>query len=148
MPKLYMLEASIIYGMESREMNYKNKVRILKDIWDKSGNSMVCPQCNGSLTMIQIEEINDTGEAYTPYKTVIECTSCSFRLITESFTILGSVKEFDSHLVEIGSWSPSGSRVISRYEHILNYDLLKALKESGELVEFLVVNKQVVQIIG
>jgi hypothetical protein len=38
--------------------------------------------------------------------------------------------------------------VISRYEHILDYDLLKKLKESCELKEFLIVNKQVIQVIG
>ena len=134
--------------MEFRGMSYKKDLKVLKDIWDKTGGSMVCPQCKGSLTMIQIEQMYDTEDAYTPYKTVIECTSCSFKLITESFTILGSVKDFDSSHVDIGSWSPSGSRVLSRYEHILSYDLLKELKESGELVEFLIVNKQVVQVIG
>ena len=98
--------------------------------------------------MVQIEPIYDSDTAYTPYKTVIECNSCNFRLITESFTVLGSVKSFDAHHVEIASWSPSGSRDISQYEHVLNYDLLKNLHESGELVEFLIVNKQVVQVIG
>ena len=129
-------------------MSYKKNMKVLEEIWDRTGGSMICPQCKGSLTMIQVEPIYDTENAYTPYKTVIECTSCSFKLVTESFTILGSVKEFDSHHVEIGSWSPSGSRILSRYEHILSYDLLKELKESGELVEFLIVNKQVVQVIG
>ena len=63
-------------------------------------------------------------------------------------TILGSVKDFDLKEVEIGSWSPTGSRVLSRYEHVLDYDLLKKLKDTGELTEFLVVNKQVVHVIG
>jgi hypothetical protein len=98
--------------------------------------------------MIQIEPISDTENPYVPYKTVIECVSCSFKLTTESFTILGSVKDFDSHHIEIASWSPSGSRVLSKYEHILSYNLLKELKKSAELVEFLIVNKQVVQVIG
>ncbi|UCD13464.1 MAG: hypothetical protein JSW60_07885 [Thermoplasmatales archaeon] len=109
---------------------------------------MTCPQCQRSLTMVLVEPIYDSENPYTPYKTVIECTSCTFKLVTESFTILGSVKNFDSHHVEIGSWSPSGSRVLSRYEHILSYDLLKGLGKTGELVEFLVVNNQVVQVIG
>jgi hypothetical protein len=129
-------------------MSYKNQIRILKDIWNKSGNTLICPQCKGRLTLIQIEQITNTDDAYTHYKTIIECTSCSFKLETESFTILGSVRNFDSHHVEIGSWSPSGSRVVSQYEHILGYDLLKQLRESGELVEFLIVNNQVVQVIG
>ena len=131
------------------EMSYKKNMKILADIWNKTGDrSFTCPQCDGFLTMVQIEPIDDTENAYTPYKTVIECSSCSFKLVTESFVILGSVKDFDAKHVEIGAWSPSGSRVLSRYEHFLDYDLLKKLKKSGELVEFLVVNKQVVQIIG
>lgn len=130
-------------------MSFKNSMKILKDIWDRSGEgSLVCPQCHGSLTMIQVEPVYDSNNPYTPYKTVIECSSCSFQLITESFAILGSVKSFDSHNIEIASWSPSGSRVVSVYEHILGYELLKELQNSAELVEFLVVNKQVVQVIG
>ena len=130
-------------------MSYKKNLKILEGIWRKNrGEAMTCPQCQGSLMMVQIEQIYDTENPYVPYKTVIECTSCSFKLITESFTILGGVKNFDLHYVEIGSWSPSGSRVLSRYEHILSYDLLRELAKNGELVEFLVVNNQVVQVIG
>ena len=134
--------------MEFTEMSFKKNMAVLKDIWDKTGGSMICPQCKRTLTMIQIEPISDTENPYVPYKTVIECVSCSFKLTTESFTILGSVKDFDSHHIEIASWSPSGSRVLSKYEHILSYNLLKELKKSAELVEFLIVNKQVVQVIG
>ena len=129
-------------------MSFKKNVNILKDIWKKTGSSMVCPQCKGSLTMVLVEPIYDSSNPYTPYKTIIECDYCSFKLTTESFTILGSVKDFDSHFVEIASWAPSGSRVISKYEHILSYDLLKELKKTAELVEFLIVNKHVVQVIG
>jgi len=130
-------------------MSFKKNLKVLENIWSKNKEeAMTCPQCQGSLTMVQIEPIYDRESLYIPYKTVIECTSCSFRLTTESFTILGSVKNFDSHHVEIGSWAPSGSRVLSRYEHILSYDLLKDLEKTGELVEFLVVNNQVVQVIG
>ena len=127
----------------------KKNMEILANIWNKTGNkSMICPQCKGKLVLVQVEPISDAENAYVPYRTVIECTSCSFKMETESFTILGSVKDFDVTNIEIGSWSPSGSRVLSHYEHILNYDLLKKLKNSGELVEFLVVNKQVIQVIG
>jgi len=129
-------------------MSYKKNVDILKNIWDKSGGSLICPQCKGSLTIIQVEPIYDTENAYTPYRTVIECMNCSFRLSTESFTILGGIKNFDTHKVEIASWSPSGSRVVSKFEHLLNYELLQKLKKTGELVEFLIVNNQVVQVIG
>ncbi len=129
-------------------MSFKKNMGVLKDIWNKTDGSMICPQCKATLTMVQIEPISDTENPYVPYKTVIECISCSFTLTTESFTILGSIKDFDSHNIEIASWSPSGSRVLSKYEHILNYNLLKELKKSAELVEFLIVNKQVVQVIG
>ena len=98
--------------------------------------------------MIQVEPLDESDGMYTPYRTVIECTTCSFQLTTESFTILGSVKDFDSHQVEIASWSPSGSRVISKYDHILNFDLLKDLKKTEELVEFLILNNHAVQVIG
>lgn len=131
-------------------MEYNKKdMEILTNIWSKDSNkSLICPKCNGKLVLIQIEPIPDAQNAYIPYDTVIECTHCSFKIRAESFSILGSVKDFDLKSIEIGSWSPSGSRVISKYEHILDYDLLKELKKSGELVEFLVVNNQVVQIIG
>jgi len=129
-------------------MGFKTNMEVLKDIWDKTGGTMICPQCRGLLTMVQVEPIYDTGNPYVPYKTIIECASCSFKLTTESFTILGSIKDFGSHEIEIASWSPSGSRVLSKYEHILNYDSLQKLKKTGELVEFLIVNKQVVQVIG
>ena len=132
------------------ETEYNKKdMEILAEIWNKSSDkSMVCPKCGGKLVLVQVEPIPDAENAYIPYDTIIECTSCTFQIRAESFTILGSIKSFDLYHVEIGSWSPSGSRVLSRYEHILDYDLLKKLKESGELVEFLIVNKQVVQVIG
>ena len=132
------------------EMNYNKKdAEILAGIWDKtSDTSMKCPHCGGKMILMQIEPLQDVENAYVPYDTIIECTFCSFKIRTKSFTILGGVKNFDLHDVEIGSWSPSRSRVLSQYEHILDYDLLKKLKESGELVEFLVVNEHVVQVIG
>lgn len=128
-------------------MSFKSNMRVLKEIWAKSTGSMNCPQCNGILTMVQVEPLENSDTLYPSYKTVIECSSCSFKLTTDSLTILGSIKEYDSHFIEIASWSPSGSRTVSRYEHVLNYSLLQKLKKSCELVEFLVVNKQVVQII-
>ena len=131
-------------------MGYKKEdTEIVASIWDKTGDkSMKCPKCGGNLILVQVEPIPDAENAFIPYDTVIECSSCPFRIRAESYAILGSVKDFDVKQVEIGSWSPSGSRVLSKYEHILDYELLKQLKESGELVEFLVVNKQVVQVIG
>jgi hypothetical protein len=129
-------------------MDNKN-VDLVAGLWDKSGKrSMVCPKCHSKMIIVQLEPIQDAWNAYVPYDTVIECTKCDFKIRAESFTILGSIKKFDLKNVEIASWSPSGSRVISNYEHMLDYDLLKKLKESAELKEFLIVNKQVVQVIG
>lgn len=127
----------------------KKNMEIVAGLWNKKGEeSMKCPECGHKMVMIQIEPIQDAENAYVPYDSIIECTHCDYKIRTESFTILGSVKTFDLKNLEIASWSPSGSRVISVYEHILDYDLLKELKDSGELKEFLVVNKQVVQVIG
>jgi len=100
------------------------------------------------MIIVEVEPIQDAENAYIPYDTIIECTSCDFKIRAESFTILGGVKSFDARFIEIASWSPSGSRVLSKYEHILDYELLKKLKDSAELKEFLVINNQVVQVIG
>ena len=130
------------------EYNRKD-MEIVASIWGKENHdAMKCPKCGGKMVLIQVEPLPDAENAYVPYDTIIECNSCSFKVRAVSFSILGSVKDFDMRHVEIGSWSPSGSRVLSKYEHILDYDLLKKLKQSGELVEFLVVNNQVVQVIG
>lgn len=130
------------------EYNKKN-MDVIANLWDRTKeNSMVCPKCNSKMVMIQLDPIQDYQNPYVAYDSIIECTKCDYKIRTESFTILGSVKSFDLKEIEIASWSPSGSRVISRYEHVLDYNLLKKLKDSGDLKEFLVVNNQVVQIIG
>lgn len=127
----------------------KKDMQILTEIWDRNRDKpLSCPQCKHKMIIVQVEPIQDAENAYIPYDTIIECTYCDFKVRAESFSILGSVKDFDLKHIEIASWSPSGSRVISRYEHILNYDLLKKLKNSSELKEFLIVNKQVIQVIG
>ncbi len=127
----------------------KRDMDILAEIWDQSSDKkLICPQCENKMIIVQLEPIQDIENPYIPYDTVIECIKCDFKIRAESFSILGSVKNFDLKFIEIASWSPSGSRVISRYEHILEYDLLKMLKENAELKEFLVVNKQVIQVIG
>lgn len=107
-----------------------------------------CPQCQGKLTIIQIEPIYDVDNAFVPYRTVVECGSCSYRMVTESFTILGGIKNVDGQYVEIGSWGPSGSRILSRYRYTVDSNLLKNLKKTQELVEFLILNEHVVQVIG
>jgi len=125
------------------------KLDLISGLWDKTGKkTMVCPKCHSKMIIVQLEPIQDAENAYIPYDTIIECTKCDFNIRVESFTILGAIKSFDLKNVEIGSWSPSGSRVLSTYEHVLDYDLLKKLKEDGELAEFLIVNKHVVQVIG
>ena len=127
----------------------KKDLEILAIIWGKNDEEqLLCPQCKHKMVIIQLEPKLDAENAYFPYDTIIECTNCDFKIKAESFTILGSVKDFDLEFIEIASWSPSGSRVISRYEHVLDYDLLKKLKESTELVEFLIVNDRAVQVIG
>ncbi len=127
----------------------KRDMEILAGIWDKSRSKpLACPQCGHKMVIVQVEPIQDAENAYIPYDTIIECTSCEFKIRAESFTILGCVKDFDLKYVDIASWSPSGSRVVSRYEHVLDYEILKKLKESAELIEFLIVNKQIIQIIG
>ena len=127
----------------------KKNMEVVSGLWRRSGkDSMKCPKCGGKMVIVQLEPIYDAENAYVPYDSIIECTKCDNKIRAESFTILGSVKNFDVKNIEIGSWSPSGSRVLSIYEHILDYELLKKLKETGELAEFLVVNKQVVQVIG
>jgi len=127
----------------------KKDLEILAVIWGKNGEDpLLCPQCKHKLVIIQLDPIVDAENAYFPYDTVIECENCDFRIRAESFTILGCVKDFNLKFVEIASWSPSGSRVISRYEHVIDYNLLRKLKDSADLVEFLIVNDRVVQVIG
>ena len=127
----------------------KRDMKILAEVWDRSSSkSLSCPQCEHKMIIVQVEPIHDAENAYIPYDTIIECTHCDFKIRAESFSILGCVKDFDLKHVEIASWSPSGSRVVSRYEHLLDYDLLKKLKETAELKEFLIVNKQAIEVIG
>jgi hypothetical protein len=127
----------------------KKNMDIIAKLWDRTGEkSMLCPKCGSKMIMIQLDPIQDYQNPYLAYDTIIECTKCELEIRTESFTILGSVKNFDLKKIEIASWSPSGSRVISCYEHILDYNTLKKLKESGGLKEFLIVNKHVIHIIG
>jgi hypothetical protein len=129
------------------EYNRKD-MEIMANIQKNGEHPLKCPKCSGKMVAIQLDPIPDSENAYITYDTIVECNSCSYKDRVISFSILGSVKNFDMQYVEIGSWSPSGSRMLSKYEHVLDHDLLKKLKESGELVEFLVINDKVVQVIG
>lgn len=130
-------------------MGYNKKhMDVVAGLWDKSSKeSMICPKCQSKMILIQTEPMYDAHNAYVPYDSIVECTKCNYQVRTESFTILGGVKDFNLKEVEIASWSPSGSRVISRYEHLLDFDLLKKIKKKGELVEFLIINNRVIQVI-
>ena len=125
----------------------KRDANILSDAWKESNEYMSCPKCGKDMIISQIDPINSSDENYISFDTMIECSSCSFKLRSESFKVLGGVKDFDLKKISIGSWSDSGSRASLDYEHVLDYNMLKQLKESGELVEFLIVNNHVVEII-
>ena len=128
------MNAQYIWTGDFGEMMYKKTAEILAEIWDQSkGGSLTCPQCGGKLIVVQIEPIYDAENAYVPYDTVIECSQCDFKIRAESFTILGSVKDFDAKYIDIASWGPSGSRVLSHYEHILDYERLKKEREANSL---------------
>ena len=125
----------------------KRDANILSDAWKESNEYMSCPKCGKDMIISKIDPINSSDENYISFDTIIECSSCSFKLRSESFKVLGGVKDFDLKKISIGSWSDSGSRASLDYEHVLDYNMLKQLKESGELVEFLIVNNHVVEII-
>ena len=124
----------------------KRDANILSEAWNESNQYMICPKCGSEMMISQINPINTSDDDHISFDTIIECSSCSFKLRSESFKVLGGVKDFDLKKISIGSWSDSGSRISNDYEHVLDYDVLKNLKESGDLVEFLIVNKHVVRI--
>jgi len=129
-------------------MEYNKKdANIISEAWNESNQHMNCPKCGNDMIISQINPISGSDDDYISFDTIIECGFCSFKLRSESFRILGGVKDFDLKKISIGSWSNSGSRTSSNYEHVLDYNMLKQLKESGELVEFLIVNNHVVEII-
>jgi hypothetical protein len=129
-------------------MEYNKKdANIISEAWNESNQQMNCPKCGNDMSISQINPISGLDDDYISFDTIIECGFCSFKLRSESFKILGGVKDFDLKKISIGSWSNSGSRTSSNYEHVLDYNILKQLKESGELVEFLIVNNHVVEII-
>ncbi len=126
----------------------KTTVKVLESIWDPIQHKAKCPKCSSNLTIIQAEPLNQQDSLHTTYKTIIECDYCDFTVITHSYTILGCVNDYDHHNITIAGWTDTGSREVNTYEHLLDYGLLKSLKKTGELVEFLIVNDHAVQIIG
>lgn len=140
---LHLIRFSVV------KMGYnKTKNKILSKLWDsKSNHEFACPQCGGHLIIVQLEPMEDNDNPYIPYNTVVECTNCSFNAHSVSYTILGSIQSYDIDHVTITAWSPSGSRIVETYEHLLDYNQLKELKGSKELVEFLIVDDHIVQII-
>ena len=129
-------------------MGHNTTARIHADLWDrKQGKSLTCPDCNGELIVVQLDPIEDWNNPFQSYNSVLECINCPFHTKATSFTILGSVDDFNVDTVRINGWSPSGSRVVSEYEHIIDYNLLKELKTNNELVEFLIVDNHVIQVI-
>ena len=136
-------------GCSVVNMGYnKTKNKILSGLWDdKKKQEFSCPQCGGHLIVVQLEPIEDMENPFTPYDTVVECTNCSFNAHSVSYTVLGSIQSYDIDHVTIAAWSPSGSRVIKTYEHLLDYAVLKECKKSKDLVEFLIVDDHIVQVI-
>jgi hypothetical protein len=129
-------------------MNYnKEDANIISEAWNENNQYMICPKCGKEMNISQINPIYNSDDDFITFDTIIECVSCYFKLRSKSFKILGGVKDFDFKKISIGSWSNSGSRTSSDFEHVLDYNILKQLKESGELVEFLIVNNHVVDII-
>ncbi|HEC81429.1 MAG TPA: hypothetical protein ENI42_03260 [Thermoplasmatales archaeon] len=127
----------------------QKEIDVLRDIWNKDNKRfMVCPRCGGSLTVIQLNPVYKPGRTVVYYKTVIECDKCSFNIRVESCTVYGAVRSFNDEEVEISSWSSTGSRTTSVFRHSLDRKLLEELRSTGELVEFLIVDDQVVVVIG
>jgi hypothetical protein len=125
-----------------------NKSRIIAGVWDDSEeNTMVCPDCGGELLITQVNAIDDWKNPFQSYETTIECSNCTFKTRATSFTMLGNIRDFDVKNITIDSWSPSGSRVKTELEHLIDYNQLQNLKTNNEMVEFLVIDNQVVKII-
>jgi len=130
------------------KMEYKKRdANIVSEAWKESNQFMSCPKCGSDMIISQINPKSSSNDDYISFDTIIECSSCSFKLRSDSFKVLGGVKDFDLKKISIGSWTDSGSRTSLNYEHVLDYDVLKKLKESGELAEFLIVNNHVVEVV-
>ncbi|HEC89367.1 MAG TPA: hypothetical protein ENI44_02160 [Thermoplasmatales archaeon] len=126
----------------------KTKMEVFSKLWIGDDHSFRCPECGGQLIVIQAEPLESYDTPATKYETVIECSSCSYHARAESYTILGSVKDFDMEHIEVSGWSESGSRFVYKYEHLVDYNLLSKLRKTGDIVEFLIVDDYVIQVIG
>ena len=124
-------------------------LKTMSDLWLHSDkNGLKCPSCKGDLILIQAEEIQDWDNPHHAYDTIVECMSCPYKTQAISYTITGSVQDYDVDHITIIGWSSTGSRAETTYEHVLDYNLLKELKSTEELVEFLIVDAHVIQVIG
>ena len=131
------------------EHTKQHMLKTMSDLWlNSDSHGLKCPVCQKDLLLIQAHEVQDFQNPYQIYDTIVECISCSYKIRTESYTILGAVDSNDMDNVTINGWSPSGSRVETTVEHILDYQLIKELKQTGELVEFLIVDNHAIQVIG
>lgn len=123
------------------------KIDLLRDILSRSKEDfMVCPKCGAHITIVHLPP--RYGSHGPVYDTYLECSKCDFKMRVNSYTLYGAVKDYDDKTIEISSWSETGSREINRFYHVLDENLLKKLKESGDLVEFLIVNDIVLLVIG
>ncbi|HEB37468.1 MAG TPA: hypothetical protein ENI14_02260 [Thermoplasmatales archaeon] len=123
------------------------KIDLLKDILGKGREElMVCPKCGAHVTIVQLPP--RYGPYGVVYDTYLECSKCNFRMKVNSYTLYGAVRDYDEKTIEISSWSDMGSREVNRFYHALDESLLKKLKESGDLVEFLIVNDVVLLVVG
>lgn len=120
-------------------------IEVMRKLFDKD-NPMRCPKCEYSLIVI------DLSPTYGPHgmirNTYLECPKCGFKRRVNSYTIYGAVREYSKETVEIGSWSEIGGREVNIFRHILSENLLKELKETQDLVEFLIVDNVVIAVIG
>jgi hypothetical protein len=107
---------------------------------------MTCPHCGGDLNITRLQPIEDWSKPFQSYDTIIECSNCFFETRASSCKLMGSVTDFDFKNITISSWSPSGSRVTTELEHLMDYEELKELKTGNKLVEFLVVDDHVVKL--
>lgn len=128
-------------------VNDLKKSRIIAGILDTSeNNEMTCPHCGGDLNITRLQPIEDWSKPFQSFDTIIECSNCFFETRASSCKLTGSVTDFDFKNITISSWSPSGSRVTTELEHLMDYEELKELKTGNKLVEFLVVDDHVVKL--